>query len=149
MQEREQSTGLSRNHRPVIFPNAEDGLCTPKPHPHSSQISCSPRGRENLCPRSQPKGEDRSALFGFHRFNPEINCQGLHDTPYQSQAKCHNEIWAGCQDRLPESCYSFILKDLDPRNQTPALKALGLGEHPSQRNRSQLRLLHKGDRLMT
>lgn len=123
MQEREQSTGLSRNHRPVIFPNPEDGLCTPKPHPHSSQTCRSSRGRESLCTRSQPKGEERSALFGLHRFDPEINCQGLHDTPYQSQANCHNESWAGCQDRLPDSCYSFILKDLDRRNQMPVLKA--------------------------
>lgn len=123
VQEKEQSTGLSRNHRPVIVPNAEDCLCTPKPHPHSSQISPSSIGRESLFPRSQPKEEDKSALFGFHRFDPEINCQGLHDTPYQSQANCHNKSRAGCQDRLPDSCYSFILKDLDPRNQTPALKA--------------------------
>lgn len=109
-----QTCNLSKSQRRPVHP---------KPRPHSSQISRSSRGRESLFPRSQPKGEDRSALFGFHRFDPEINCQGLHDTPYQSQAKCHNEIWAGCQDRLPDSCYSFILKDLDLRNQTPALKA--------------------------
>lgn len=120
--------GLSRNHRSVIFPNPEGGLCTPrqpppKPHPHSSQTSHSSRGSESLFPRSQPKGEDRSALFGFHRFYSEMNCQGLHDIPYQSQTKCHNESWAGCQGRLPGSCYSFILKGLDLKNQTPALKA--------------------------
>lgn len=26
------------------------------------------------------EGEDKSVLFGFHRFDPEINCQGLDDT---------------------------------------------------------------------
>lgn len=26
------------------------------------------------------EGEDKSVLFGFHRFDPEINCQGLNDT---------------------------------------------------------------------
>lgn len=26
------------------------------------------------------EGEDQSVLFGFHRFDPEINCQGLDDT---------------------------------------------------------------------
>lgn len=26
------------------------------------------------------EGEDKSVLFGFHRSDPEINCQGLDDT---------------------------------------------------------------------
>lgn len=26
------------------------------------------------------EGKDKSVLFGFHRFDPEINCQGLNDT---------------------------------------------------------------------
>lgn len=56
---REQSVELSRNYRPVNFPNPEDSLCTPEPYPQSSQVSHSSRGRESLFPSSQPKGKGR------------------------------------------------------------------------------------------
>ena len=66
------------------------------------------------------EGEDKSVLFGFHRFDLEINCQGLDDTyNINHRAKCHNESWAGCQERPPGSCYSFIFKGLVPGNQMP------------------------------
>lgn len=53
-------------------------------HPslRGSQISESQSGRGASVSQITAKmeGEDKSVLFGFHRFDPEINCQGLNDT---------------------------------------------------------------------
>lgn len=40
------------------------------------------REAESVCfpDTAKMEGEDKSVLFGFHRFDPEINCQGLDDT---------------------------------------------------------------------
>lgn len=113
---REQSVEPARNHRPVILPNPEGGLCASlsawRPSLRISERPGAPVSQITAGVES----EDKSVLFGFHRIDPEINCQGLSDTQYQSPAKCHNESWAGCQERPPGCSYSFIFKGLVPGN---------------------------------
>lgn len=77
---REQSMEPSRNHRPVIFPNPKGGLCASL-SAWLPDLEFSERPKESVFQiTARMEGEDKSVLFGFHRFDPEINCQGLCDT---------------------------------------------------------------------
>ena len=48
---------------------------------HGSQVSGSERPGASVSQiTAKVEGEDKPALFGFHRFDLKINCQGLDDT---------------------------------------------------------------------
>jgi hypothetical protein len=92
--------------------------------------------------------EDKSLLFGFHRFDPEINCQGLHDTlNINHRLNVIMRTGQAVKRGLQVPVTALYLKIFVPGNQMPVLKATWPMLASSSKG-SQFRPLYGGTRLI-